>query len=387
MTSEPTTKNPGAHTEEFIKGLEGIVAAESTITFLDGRRGEMVYRGYNAIELAGKISYEEVLHLLWEGDLPNKTQLSSFSQAFVKERALPAEIITFLKSLPARTHPMDVLRTAVSALGALDPDPSINASDVNRRKAVRLVAQIPTIVAAWDRIRQKKEPLAPDPSLGHAANFLYMVTGKKPDAISVQALDMYLVLLADHDLNASTFAARVTISTLSDMHSAITSAIGTLKGPLHGGANEAAMKMFLEINDENKAADYIQKAMKEKRKIMGFGHRVYKVEDPRSKPLKEMLLRLSEEKKNMKWYNISTRVADEVHHHKNINTNVDFYSASLLYLADIPVDVFTPVFAIARAAGWTAHVFEQCKDNRIIRPLSHYVGPAARSFLPLDQRR
>jgi citrate synthase len=373
-------------TEDFIKGLEGIIAAESEITFLDGRLGVMIYRGYNAVDLAGKVSFEEAVHLLWDGDLPNKARLEAFSKEFLQYRALPPEILDILGKFPARAHPMDVLRTAVSALGALDPESVLNTAEVNRRKAVRLVARIATITAAWERLRKGQKPIPPDPALSHAANFLYMLTGEKPDALAVQALETYLVLLADHDLNASTFAARVTVSTLSDVHSAVTAAIGALKGPLHGGANEKAMQMFMEIGDASRAAAYVEKAVTEKKKIMGFGHRVYKVEDPRSKPLKEMLKRLSDHKKDTKWYDISVKVAQEVHRHKNINTNVDFYSASLLYLLGIAPDLFTPIFAMSRVAGWTAHIFEQCKDNRIIRPLSHYVGPHLRAFVPLDQR-
>jgi len=381
-TAAASSKN-----EDFIKGLEGIVAAESTLTFLDGRQGRMLYRGYNTVDICDKITYEEVVHLLWEGELPTKARLAEFAKAFLPHRALPGPIIDLMRSLPPKSNPMDVLRTCVSALGAMDLETPSNTADAHRRRAARLVPQVASITAVWNRVRAGQPVIEPDASLSHAANFLYMLTGKAPDAMGTKALEAYLVLLADHDLNASTFAARVTVSTLSDLHSAVTAAIGALKGPLHGGANEKAMEMFLEIGDEGKVVSYIEKAMAEKKKIMGFGHRVYKVEDPRSQPLKQMLLRLSEHKKDMRWYDISTKVAEEVHRHKNINTNVDFYSASLLYLLDVPIDIFTPIFAVARVAGWTAHVFEQAKDNRIIRPLSHYMGPAPRALVPLDQRR
>jgi citrate synthase len=374
-------------TEEFIKGLEGVVAAETHITSLDGRRGVMLYRGYNAVDLAAQTSFEEVVHLLWEGELPTRKVLEPFSRAFVESRAVPGEVIDLMRRLPAKAHPMGVLRTAVSALGVFDPEAADNTPESHRRKAVRLVARMATLTAAWDRIRKGLPLVEPDPALSHAANFIYMVTGQKPDALSARALDMYLVLLADHDLNASTFAARIAVSTQSDVYSAVTGAIGVLKGPLHGGANEKAMEMFIDIGDESRVEGYIVKALAEKRKIMGFGHRVYKVEDPRSKPLKEMLRALSEHKGKMTWYNISVKVAEEVHRHKNINTNVDFYSASLLYLLNIPTDLFTPLFAVARVAGWSAHIFEQWNDNRLIRPLTHYLGPSPRAVVPIDQRR
>jgi citrate synthase len=376
-----------AGTVEFHKGLEGIVAALSGITYLDGLKGQMLYRGYSAIDLAGNIGYEEVLYLLWHSELPTRAQLDSFTSLFVPNRILPPEADQLMRSLPSKTHPMDVLRTVVSFLGAHDPEGVLYSDEVNRRKAIRLVARLATITAAWERIRNGLDPVRPDPKLGHTANFLYMLKGEKPDALSVQALDMYLTLLADHDLNASTFAARVVTSTLSDVHSAITAAIGALKGPLHGGANEQAMLMFQDINDVQRVPAYIEKAIADKKKIMGFGHRVYKVEDPRSAPLREMARKLGEARKDLRWYNIAVKVAEEVHKRKNINTNVDFYSAPVLYMLGIQPDLFTPIFAVARIAGWTAHIFEQMADNRIIRPSSEYVGPPARAFVPLDQRR
>jgi len=258
--------------------------------------------------------------------------------------------------------------------------------DSNREKAVALVSQLPTIVAAWERIRNGQEPVASDSQLGHSANFLYMMTGQKPDPLSVEAVDLYLTLLADHGLNASTFAARVVASTLSDMNSAIAAAIAALKGPLHGGANEKAMEMIMEIGDPSKAEAYIEKAIAEKRKIMGFGHRVYRVEDPRSVPLKKMSEKLSKARNEMRWYDISLKVAESVYRQKQIHTNVDFYSASVLYLAGIPTNLFTPLFAMSRVAGWTAHLFEQYQDNRLIRPRAQYVGPTLRPFIPLPKR-
>jgi citrate synthase len=367
--------------------LEDVVAGPSAITLLDGQKGRMVYRGYDVLALAGRVAFEEVVHLLWEGALPPRAELAAFAESIARERSLPAEVLAALKTFPATTNPMDVLRTGVCLLAVHDPETSLDSPAATRRKALRLVARIPTLTAAWDRLRRGQTPLAPDPSLGHSANFLYMVTGKKPAPLDVEALDLYLTLLADHDLNASTFTARVVVSTLSDIYAAVAGALGALKGALHGGANERAMEMFRDIGEEAKVADYIAKAIADKKKIMGFGHRVYKVEDPRSGPLKAMSKRLGEARGELTWYNISLRVAEEVHRRKNINTNVDFYSASVLYMLGIPIDLFTPVFAVGRIAGWCAHVFEQLADNRLIRPVTEYVGPALRDFIPLDQRR
>jgi citrate synthase len=346
----------------------------------------MFYRGYNILDLAEKATYEEVVHLLWEGSLPGREKLAAFTKPLVAQRALPPEVIRFLKELPKKSHPMEVLRTAVSLLSHFDPDAADSSPEALRRKAERLTAKTSTLVAAWDRIRNGKEPIAPDPSLSHAANFLYMLKGEKPSVIDVQALDAYMTLLADHDLNASTFAACVVTSTLSDLHSAVTAAVGALKGPLHGGANEKAMEMFLEIGDPSKAEAYIEKALAEKKKIMGFGHRVYKVEDPRSVPLKAIARRLGEDRKELRWFEIAVKVEAAVYKRKTVKTNVDFYSAPLLYLLGIPIDLFTPLFAVARVAGWCAHVVEQLEHNRLIRPRTDYMGPTDRTFAPIDQR-
>jgi len=368
------------------KGLEDVVVGPSAITFIDGLEGRMIYRGYDAVSLAGHVSFEEVVYLLWEGDLPNRDQLKPLSSSLVDFRALPPDVLSTMKTFPKTAHPMDALRAGVALLAMNDPDSMDPTLDGNRRKAVRLVARLATMVGAWERIRKGKEPIAPDPSLGHSANFLYMVTGQRPDDVSVQALDLYGTLLADHDLNASTFTGRVIISTLSDVYSAVGGSLGALKGSLHGGANEKAMEMFLEIGDPALAEAWVLKAMAEKRRIMGFGHRVYKVEDPRSVPLRAMAHRLSQMKNDMRWYNISIKVAETVARTKKIYTNVDFYSPILLYLAGIPIDLFTAVFAVSRVAGWSAHVFEQMADNRLIRPRTDYVGPLNRTFTPLEQR-
>jgi citrate synthase len=380
------TENKPREASTAPMGLEGVVAGPSSITFLDGQRGRMVYRGYDAIQLAGHVTYEEVVHLLWEGDLPNRAQLAAFSQQMVENREVPAEVLDHMKRFPSTANPMDVLRSAVSIMGLYDPDSGAYGGDALRRKSVRLTARLATLAAAWDRIRRGQTPLRPDPTLGHSANFLYMVTGQKPDALSVEAMDMYLCLLADHDLNASTFSACVVVSTLSDLYSAVTAALGALKGPLHGGANEKAMEMFLEIKDPARAEAFIEKAIAEKRKIMGFGHRVYKVEDPRSVPLKAMSLKISESKNDRRWYDISQKVAEVVQKQKKIYTNVDFYSASVLYMLGFPTDLFTPVFAVSRVAGWCTHVAEQIAHNRLIRPVTEYVGPTDRVFIPLDKR-
>lgn len=368
------------------KGLEDVVIGPSSITFLDGLKGRMLYKGYDAVAMAGHVSFEEIVYLLWEGDLPNRIQLQPFAKSLADNRALPAEVLAVMEKFPKHCHPMDVLREGVTLLAMVAPDAHDGSQKDNRQKALRLVARMATFAAAWDRIRQGLPIIPPDSTLSHSANFIYMVTGKRPSPSEVEAMDMYLALLADHDLNASTFTARVIVSTLSDMHSAIAGALGALKGPLHGGANEKAMEMFLEIGDADKVELWVEKALQEKRKIMGFGHRVYKVEDPRSVPLRAMAHRLSVEKGDMRWYNISIKVAEAVQRHKNIYTNVDFYSASVLYLLGIPIDLFTTVFAAGRVAGWCAHVFEQLADNRLIRPRTDYTGPTDRVFKPLAQR-
>ncbi len=373
-------------TDSKVKGLEDVVAGSSSITFLDGIKGRMIYRGYDVTQIGDKTGFEEIVHLLWNGDLPNRSQYDNLRRELAGARALPPEVLAALQKFPKKSHPMDVLRAGVCLMALHDPDNADSSPAANRRKAVRLVAGVATLAAAWDRFRKGLPPVAPDPSLSHSANFLYMVTGQKPDATSVQALDLYLVLLADHDLNASTFTARVVVSTLSDLHAALAGALAALKGPLHGGANEKAMEMFLEIGDPAKTEAWVEKAVAEKRKFMGFGHRVYKVEDPRSALLKKMSERMGRLKNDLRWYEISVKVAETVHRLKGLNTNVDFYSASVLYLLGIPIDLFTTVFAASRAAGWCAHVFEQLADNRLIRPRSEYTGPADRAFVPLDKR-
>jgi citrate synthase len=381
--NEKTVMSESAHAP---KGLEGVVFGASSITFLDGLGGRMFYRGYNVLDLAEKVSFEEVVHLLWQGELPTREKLAAFVKPIVKQRALPAPVLKFLKTLPKKSHPMEVVRTGVSLLAHYDPDGPDGSLEAVRRKSERLVARMATLVAAWDRIRNGRRPIAPNPKLSHAANFLYMLTGKKPGPVDVQALDAYLALLADHDLNASTFAACVVTSTMSDVYSAVTAAIAALKGPLHGGANEKAMEMFLAIGEPSKADAWIEKALAEKRKIMGFGHRVYKVEDPRSVPLRAIARKLGQAKGDLRWMDVAVKVEEAFTRRKNIKTNVDFYSAPLLYLLGIPMDLFTPMFAVSRVAGWCAHVVEQMERNRIVRPRTEYAGPTDRAFAPIEAR-
>jgi citrate synthase len=368
------------------KGLEGIVAASTAISYIDGVNGRLFYRGIEINELAEHSTFEETTALLWYGKLPNRRQLDSFRRKFVGNRQIPNELLAMMMAMPKKTTPMEVMRTAVSALSAYDPEDLDNSLQANVHKSLRLTAAMPTIVAAWERIRNNLWPIAPHPDLGHAANFLYMLTGKEPNPKSAQVLDTCLILHADHGLNASTFSARITASTLSDLHSAIVSAIGTLKGPLHGGANEQVMRMLLEIGQPERADQYIRGALSNKQKIMGFGHRVYKADDPRAAWLQRLSRDLAESSGRRKWYDISERVRQLVQDAKPLPVNVDFYSASVYYTLGIPIDLFTPIFAISRVGGWTAHVYEQYSDNRLIRPESEYIGPMDVHYVPIEQR-
>ena len=368
------------------KGLEGVVAAATAISYIDGINGRLFYRGIEINELAERSTFEETTALLWYGKLPNRGQSESFERKFRENRQIPNEILALLMSLPKKTAPMEVLRTAVSALSSYDPEDLDNSLEANVHKSIRLTASMPTIVAAWDRIRKDQWPILPNPSLSHAANFLYMLTGKEPDATAARVLDICLILHADHGLNASTFSALITASTLSDLHSAITSAIGTLKGPLHGGANEQVMHMLREIGQVDRVDQYIRGAINAKKKIMGFGHRVYKADDPRAAWLQRLSKQLADSAGNRKWYDMSERIRVLVQEAKPLPVNVDFYSASVYYTLGIPIDLFTPIFAISRVAGWTAHVYEQYSDNRLIRPESEYIGPMDVQYVPLAER-
>ena len=367
------------------KGLEGVVAANTRLSDVQGEAGRLIYCGYDIDELAGKVSFEEVIHLLHHDHLPNRKELHEYKERLASSRPLPGGVIKLIKSLPTTTPPMHAIRTAVSALGCFDTTCDDDSMDAQRQKAIRLIARIPIITAYFHRARQGKSLLEPKPELGEAANFLYLMTGKKPTAEKEKTLDLCYVLHADHGMNASTFSARVTIATLSDMYSAITSAIGTLKGPLHGGANEGVIKMLQEIGSLDKVDAYVAECLEQKKKIMGIGHRVYKTLDPRAPHLKRMAQILSAKLGEPKWIQMSDRIA-EIMLKKNLQANVDFYSATVYYSLGIPTDLFTPIFAIARTAGWTAHVLEQLADNRLIRPQSIYTGPRDLKVVPLAKR-
>ncbi|MCL4538619.1 MAG: citrate synthase [Bacteroidetes bacterium] len=370
----------------FSKGLEGIVAGQSAICYIDGQMGQLIYRGISIDELATDATFEEIIYLLWHGTLPKKDDLIRLQKELSVNRGLPDQIIAFIKSVPRNSNPMDVLRTAVSFLGIYDEEAKDNSIEANWRKSVRLVAKLPTIVANFHTLRQNGDYVKPDSSLGQAANFLYMINGVEPGETASRTFDCALVLHADHEFNASTFSARVTAATLSDMYSSMTSAIGTLKGPLHGGANEEVMDMLLKIKTLTNIEAYLQKMFSQKKKVPGFGHRVYKVEDPRAKHLRKFSKRLGETIGNLKWYEMSEKIAEYVKKEKNLVPNVDFYSASTYYYLGIPVDLFTPIFAMSRVAGWTAHVMEQYSDNRLIRPVSEYTGPHDVHFVPIENR-
>src|SRR5215469_1099650 len=358
------------------KGLEGIVAANSGICWIDGEAGVLAYRGIDIHELAENSTFEETTFLLWNGSLPGNAALKEFQQQLALARVLDQRIIDLLKSFPTSATPMEVLRTAVSALSFYDADEKDNSHDANVRKAYNLTAQIAMIVAIYDRIRKGKEIIPADRSLSHAANFLWMLNGEKPSETATRTLDMALVLHADHELNASTFAARVIAATLSDIHSALTGAIGALKGPLHGGANEGVMRLLLTIvKAGSDPVDYVNNMLQAKQKIMGFGHRVYKTEDPRATHLRRMSEQLGKDAGQPKWFEMSRAIELYINREKKLNANVDFYSASTYATLGIDIDLYTPIFAISRIAGWTAHVIEQLNDNRLIRPRAEYIGP------------
>jgi len=370
------------------RGLEGVVANTTRLSDVIGDKGQLIYCGYDINELAGKVSYEEVVYLLWNNKLPNRKELEGFVNQLRSQRNLPEGVVDFIKAAPKNAAPMDVIRTGVSMLGLYDPNIRKEATvEMGKQRARSITAKIGVIAAYFHRARNS-QPLPPvREDLSEAAHFLYLMTGEPPSKEAADTLDVAFVLHADHGTNASTFSARVTISTLSDMYSAITSAIGTLKGPLHGGANEEVIHMLEEIGSEDKVDAYIDKQLAQKKKIMGIGHRVYKTLDPRAPHLRAMAIKLSEKIGEPKWIRMSGRIAELMKQKKNLNANVDFYSATVYYSLGIPTDLFTPVFAIARTAGWTAHVLEQLEDNRLYRPLSEYVGePVGKKVVPIDER-
>ena len=370
------------------KGLEGIVANSTRISDVLGDIGQLIYAGYDINELAGNVSFEEIIHLLWFGELPNALQLETLTGHLRNSRELPQGIIDFLKTAPITADPMDVIRTAVSMLGLYDTRIDDNSVDRNRERAVSITARIGVMAGYFHRARQGKSlpPIRKD--LGEAAHFLYLLHGEAPTKEMTDTLDVAYVRHADHGMNASTFSARVTVATLSDMFSAITSAIGTLKGPLHGGANEGVIHMLEEIGTEANVDAWLEDAMAQKKKIMGIGHRVYKVLDPRAPHLRNMAIKLTDQLGEQKWIRMSERIAAVMKERKGLNANVDFYSATVYYSLGIPTDMFTPIFAISRTAGWTAHVLEQLADNRLYRPLSEYVGPAVgKKVIPIADRK
>ena len=380
MSSVTTTNAP--------KGLEGVVATTSGICYIDGEQGVLAYRGIDIHDLADHSNFEETCFLLWFGRLPQRNELKEVRERLAEERKLDNSILNLLRVAPKHALPMDVLRTAVSALSFYDPEFQKNDHDANVHKAIRLTSQIAMIVAAYDRIRKGKDVVEPDRNLSHAANFLLMLNGEAPSHTAERALDIALILHADHELNASTFAARVTAATLSDMHSAITSAIGALKGPLHGGANEAVFHILMAIDrDGADPVEFVKGMLAQKKKIPGFGHRVYHTEDPRATHLRKMSRDLGQSSGEPKWFEFSNKIEGYVKGEKKLNANVDFYSASTYHTLGIDVDLFTPVFAVSRISGWSAHVIEQLDDNRLIRPRADYVGPIyPAKYIPMDKR-
>ena len=382
-------------------GLEDVVATSSRICFLDGERGVLAYCGHDIHDLARHATFEETCYLLWHGRLPNRAQLGDLQTQLAAARPLPEPILRLMKMLPpAEGAPgaaaatgnggMDALRTLTSALGHYDPDAHDNSLQASYRKAVRLTGQIASLVATWGRMQAGGGPIAPDPVMGHAANFLYMLFGQRPNPTAIRAMDIALTLHADHELNASTFAARVAAATLTDIHSAVVAGIGTLKGPLHGGANAEVMKMLIEIGPDapaDRIDAYVKGKLARKEKISGFGHRVYNTEDPRATHLRKMSKQLGQQAGSTEWFEMSERIEALVKAEKKLYPNVDFYSASTYYTMGIPIDLYTPIFAVSRISGWTAHVLEQLANNRLIRPRADYTGPTyPQTWIPLEQR-
>jgi citrate synthase len=367
-------------------GLEGVIAGESEICYIDGYQGVLSYRGYNIHTLAEYATFEEVVFLLWKGWLPKREELDQLKRELVTERGLPGPVMDFIKGVP-KSNSMDMLRTAVSMLGLYDAEAQDMSAEANQRKAARLMAKTASVVTSFERLRNGKEVVPSDPDLGFAANFLYTLTGNRPDDVMERAFDVALILHADHELNASTFAARVTAATLSDIYSCVTSGIGALKGPLHGGANQDVIKWLLDLGDEHEAEQRVKDKLAAKVKIPGFGHRVYRTEDPRATHLRVLSEELGKRTGHEKLYFLSRTMEKTVMAEKHINPNVDFYSASTYYSLNIPVDLYTPIFAVSRMSGWTAHILEQYHNNRLIRPRAEYKGkPDGQPWIPIDER-
>lgn len=368
------------------RGLEGVVAAETQLCELDGARGRLAYRGYDIADLARRATFEEVAYLLWQGDLPTRGELEAVRAELRSARPVPAAVLQALALMPRTTDPMRALQAAVVLLGMFDPDAADHGPAPNRRKAARLTSQLATVLGAFHQLRTGREPVLPDPDLGHAAALLVMLTGGRPGPAAVRAFEASLVLYAEHELNASTFTARVIASTQSDMHSAVAGGLGALRGPLHGGAGEAVMRTLFEIGAPEHVDRFVEEALAARRRLMGFGHRVYRAGDPRAALLRDLAEEACRQSGQFQWYAIAVRLHERVQARKGLIPNVDFYAAPLFYSLGIPVDLFTPVIAAARVAGWTAHVLEQHADNRLIRPRGLYRGPARREWVALEQR-
>lgn len=386
-TQASALANQSTANAEYSKGLEGVIAAETALSLVDGVESKLFYRGIPIKELAENSTFEETIYLLWYGQLPTSQALKEFSQGLASYREASPFLFELIQKFPKKAHPMAVLRTAVSALGMEDPDAENINPQALLKKSFRVTSVIPSLLAAFYRYREGKKLIPPDRSISHAANFLHMLHGEMPNKEMERALDTYLILLADHGLNASTFSARVTAATQSDLYSCVTSAIGTLKGDLHGSANQRAMEMILEIGSPEKAEPYINNLLEHKKKIMGFGHRIYKNQDPRAEAFREIARVLTERAGEKRWLDISNKVEKVVWEKKHIPCNVDFFSASVLYILGFPIDFFTTVFAASRVGGWTAHVVEQHKDNRLIRPSAKYTGPINQHYLPVTKRK
>jgi 2-methylcitrate synthase len=380
------TNKVNAPANSSAAGLRGVFAATSSISDVNGEKGELIYQGYNIHDLAEYSTFEEVIFLLWNKRLPNAAELSELERSLRKEYGLPAEIIGLMKQFPREADPIDVLRTVVSALEFYDPTARDLSREASLKTAIRLTSQFPTIVAASDRIRRGLDPVTPVGSLNIAANFLYMLRGEQPSEREARIFDVCLILHADHELNASTFTARVVAGTLADMYAAVTAAIGALSGPLHGGANTNVMKTLLEIGAVDNAETFIKKVLADKRKIMGFGHAVYKTEDPRATHLRQFSKEMGESAGDSKWYEMSRKVEEVMTREKGLYPNVDFFSASTYFMMGIPLDLYTPIFAVSRISGWTGHILEQYADNKLIRPRAQYVGPRDVAYVPIEQR-
>ena len=387
MTTAAKEQQPAPVAHE---GLRDVVALESGICTVIGDadlpEGRLIYRGYDIHDLAQRSTFEETTYLLWHGDLPNRGQLEDLKRQIDQHRQLPEEVLELMRRFPTHATPMDVLRTTVSALQLFDPQENEDTTEANHAKALRLTAQMPMLVTAWHAIRSGKEPVSARSGQSTARAFLYMLTGEEPTDVAERTLDIALILHADHELNASTFAARVTAATLADMHSSITSALGALIGPLHGGANEGVLRMLQSIGSIENVESHIHGMLARHEKVMGIGHAVYKTKDPRATQLREMSRQLGESRGDLKYWEMSRKVEDLMLQEKHLHANVDFYSASTYHALGIPIDLFTPVFAVSRIAGWTAHVLEQYANNKLIRPRADYIGPRDRTYVPLDQR-